>query len=240
MKKNYKLLVLFVAIFGFVAINSCTKEDVTDTNSNSTKPANGNLVVWTNSSKDVGVLVVIKGPLISGGITDLQRIMKVKASQPNCGDIDCINYELPPGEYVMEDSRSTLNQTPVTIVSGGCTKINLSTVGQITGYGSIRFGTKNTTNGCYGQSIYITKNGVGIGQVNNTFICPNCSYSVGTTCNGSVGLDNLEADCGDGNSCGHNNYEATITSTSTLGPGITASYAFSITKGKCTYVDLSF
>lgn len=235
MENFKKLLTSFLTVLALMILNSCTKD------SNPTNPANGNLLVWTNSINDVGVLVVIKnGPLKSDGNTDIRRLNKLKTFEPNCGDIDCINYDLPPGEYVMEDSRSTLNETNLTIVSGGCTKINLSNVGQIAGFGSVRFGTKNTTNGCYGQSIYITKNGVGIGQVNNTYICPNCIYNVGNTCNGTVGLDNLQADCGDGNPCGHNNYEATITSRRNVGGGITASYAFTITKGKCTYVDLSF
>ncbi len=236
MKNLNFFLTVFIGIIALVVLNSCTK----DSNENK---ANGNLLVWTNSNTDDGALVWIKnGPLNSNGETDFRRFNSnsIKTNEPNCGDPDSINFDLPPGDYIVKDNRSSANETPVTIVSGGCTKLNLATVntgggGTTVGYGSVRFGTNNTTNLFYGQPIQITKNGVVIGIVNNTNVCSGC-----TSCNGSVGLDNLRADTGVGDISGVT-YKAVISTRAVNGhPSITVNYSFGISIGQCSYVSMTY
>jgi hypothetical protein len=237
--KRIKKVVFFIIVSALVTLSSCTNNStVTDdpVNTPTTPTAKGNLVVWTNSGNDVGVLVKIKdSPLDSSGNPDLRRVNIVKTQEPNCGDVDCINFELAAGNYFVQDSRST-NETPVTIVSGVCTKMNLASVGGPTvGYGSVRFGTNNTTNPLYGQPIQITKNGVVIGLVYNTNVCSNC-----TSCNGSVGLDNLRADTGVGIVSGQM-YKANISTRAENGhPSLSFTFDFGISIGQCSYVRMTY
>jgi hypothetical protein len=106
MKKIRKILISLFVLIVLMVINSCT-ENITSTK-------NGNLVVWTSSNKNVGVLVKIMNTDL-----DLKRInTAITTYQPVCGDKNCVNYELSPGEYLVKTS--LLTDTYVTIVSGDC------------------------------------------------------------------------------------------------------------------------
>lgn len=89
-----------------MTFNSCME--------NSTTAKKGHLVVWTSSKKNIGVLVKIMNT--NNAVTRISKT--ITTYKPDCGNKDCINYELPPEEYHVITSLGT--DAYVTIVPGGC------------------------------------------------------------------------------------------------------------------------
>ena len=98
-----------IIMFGALALmtlSSCME--------NPTTAKNGNLVVWTNYKKNIGVLVKIM--YTNKPVTRISKT--ITAYTPDCRNKDCIKYELPPEKYHVITSLGT--DAYVTIEPGEC------------------------------------------------------------------------------------------------------------------------
>lgn len=114
----------FIAFIGLVSVAGCTKEPVTNNNSNktdTTATGNGKAIIFLKQDCNVGNVTVT--------INNVTRLIKNYATEfPDCGaDSDYAVFSLPPGTYKVNGAGGNQQWNgSVTVTSGQCTGLQFT------------------------------------------------------------------------------------------------------------------